>query len=362
MIRESKALFIPLFCLLELLLPLRSQAQCHQTADLSAMTGALSTWQNELSAGSKDRVAVMPFRDNVAVTPDAALALSIPYLLADAFGNASPNLIVPEVIAGILNAHSADFAVLDDPQSAAKLAERAQARFVIFGSVQRADAGRVRVILNIYDAQRKLALSPAVNFWTVMDAGFVPSIIQGAQDGFAQLKATRTLKQDPNYHVPSFTAFRYDIKGRLLDDLYNPNRLQLAAVWFGKALREDFLKFDDAAIGLAKVEFMLALIAKNQKKPYTAEWQAAHQALDSVSKGHQTGLKAQSATRFSSAHASFGAGLIAYRAGNFGAALSQAEAGLALVPEDGQLQNLYLLSAANVKITTKTTTRNPVCF
>lgn len=309
----------------------------------------------------KDKIVIMPFHDNHVGFPDETLFYGLPFAIYDMFSETTPQMAHPYLSYSAVKELGISGQDLTQLESIEKVAAKFDARYVIFGSFQRSMYSTVRIIINLYDHTSKTTLPRALEFTTNLDDSLFVKLSQNVILAFNQHKSAKTIKQAP-YTSPSMQTFRYYSKGLAYATRYDTSNLEVAVLWFEKALKESFQKYDDAALGLARVHFMTALIQQSQKMDFTQNWMKAERALQSIRyKPKRMIGKYLVSFRFIQAQTAFVQGITAYEVKNMGLALSRAKEGLSFLPEHGLMQNLFHLSGGETQ-NKNIVINNAVCF
>lgn len=325
------------------------------------MEAAFLFYLKNNSESYKKAVAIMPFYDNQVGRPDPLLAEAIPFLIYDVFSPQHAEFIHPYLGIHTANALGLTGEALFRTESANQFAKKLNARFVIQGAYQLRLDGRIRVWLNVYDAKEDKALSPAIEFDTDFNDSFFELIKQKLKLAFDKTPSARRLKAS-RYNMPGLAAFRQYARGLQHAGTYDSARLELAVIWFEKALKTSYQNFDEAALGLARAYFMQALVQKLSKGDASQSWSKGKKALTLLKHKNNTGdLKHRMVTRFLEGSAVALEALTARLGGDQKRAHELARKGLGLVPEDGMLQYLYVLTGSGKKNEIVSPV-NPVCF
>ena len=359
--KKSLLLFTCLVGLGGPIYPQSLQAQCHPSVDLSTMNSNFLGFLEKQAQKEKNKIAILPLFDNTIGDQDPSLFYGLPFLIYDQFSSGYDGFIHPYISMAAVAELGLAGDQLAVKTSAQKMAKRLNARFVIFGSFQRTFHRSLRVVVNIYDADSDLTLSPAENFESNTDDSFFDMMANHVVKAFARTKGIKPLKPSAD-KTPNMQAFRHLSKGLELAARYNLTNLHLASLWFEKGLKESFQRYDNATLHLARANFMIALIQKLNKMDSSLNWQAAQNTLNYLTDRPATLPPKYLLTfRFLTAHTLTLKAATAYTAGNMSLAHKTAAAGLDLVPEDGLLQFIYLKSSAGKK-DNNITLNNPVCF
>jgi hypothetical protein len=358
MVSKHLLLLAILFCFGIIMIPQKGYSQCHSLPDLSTLDKDFLTYLDQ-AAGSKERIAIMPLYDNHVGVPDATFYFGSPFVIYDMFSPQYEGVLHPYLSYAALRELKIGGEDLLETKSLEKISKKLNARYVIFGFFQRSFYDTVRIVINLYDHKTGKKLSKAIEYQSSFNDAVFEYIKQGVVRAFKNSKGGKSLKS-PDYSPPTMQAFRYYSKGMAAAAHYQKGKLEVASLWFEKALRESYQRYDDAALNLARVYFMHSLIQKLNKTDSTQTWQGAVRALSYLTAKKQTSFKYLLTTRFLSAQPIMVKAITAHDTQNIKAAGTLAAKGLALVPEDGLLQNLYLQSG----VTTKKgiATHNAVCF
>lgn len=324
------------------------------------MTSDFLLYLKNLSEGESDKIAVLPFYDNQALMSDEVLFDGIPILIYDMFSSKNRALIHPYVTMPWVRELGLSGEALQDSASAQKLAEKSGAHFVIFGSFQRSVGDKMRVIINVWDAKKKITLPTPYEFSTTLSDSFFPLMRNALKNAFKDLKAGKL--DDVDFLDPTLQAFRFYSKGLRLASTYDLKNLELSALWFEKALKESYQRYDDAALNLARVYFMMSLMQKLHKADFSQYFFLGKRALTYVTRADLKNTPKYAATyRFVEETAPFLAALNAFAQKNASQATTQAERGLQLVPEDGILQTIWNSSGGSLKKKNGFSTVHAVC-
>lgn len=319
-------------------------AQCHSVPDQAVMLQNFAAYLTNLTADDKNAIIMLPFYNNAAGLIDPNFSLGLTMYLYDRFSGANKNLAHPYL--GYWAAQKLGLAdeALYLPENAAKVASSTSARYVLFGTYQRNSyADSIRIHINIYDSKTKQPLSPAVQVTASFDDALFELISSGVAKAFEQGKVPFAAKT--NVPSPTLRGFHSYAKGVNLALDYNHDPLSQAQLWFEKALKESYQKYDDAALGLARVYFMTALIKKLYHQDYTRDVLKARETLKYLDlKNGTAGPKYQLVLRYEQAMNEALKAASAVAAGNANNAKNAAKTGLKLLPEDGMLQRLYAMA------------------
>lgn len=309
-----------------------------------------------LSDKEGDLVALLPFVDIHGYQPEPLLPFGTPFLVYDMFSDANANLIHPSYSLAVITGAGLPLESLNDAKSAKTLADKLGARYAVFGSVQKSSQTQVRVIINILDAKKNTVLSPPTEFAAELNDAFFDlmrtNIVKAFSRAGGHLKAS-------SYKDPSLLSFRYYVRGLELSQSYNRTNLDVAVLWFEKALKENYHHYDDAALGMARAHFMMALLEKLAKSDFTQNMILGRKAY-AYYKGKTTTPKARLTTRFLESQAAFLSAITALKNGKAPLAQKEATRALSLTPEDGMAEHAYWTSGAGVK--GKFVRNQPLCF
>jgi len=312
-------------------------------------------------AGKKKTVAIMPFFDNHVGNPDDALYHGLPSLIFDMFNQTNDHLMHPYISFKAIEELGISDKDLINKEKVKLFAENTNASFVIFGAFQRSFHNTVRVMINIYDHKKKVMLSPAEEFTTSFDDSFFSLFERHLKAAFSKANARNVLRS-PKYTIPPMKSFRYYSKGISLADSYSRPDLEMAVLWFEKALKENYHNYDDAALQLARAHFMLALIQKLNRIDFTQNMLSAQKNLQYVKNNPKKGSFKHFLTfRYVDGHRFSVKATAAYAKKSKSANVLAAK-GLAFVPEDGVLQNIYLTTLGSKKPMKGVKLEHPVCF
>lgn len=359
---KRKLLALLLACvLINIFIEQSATAQCHPSADFATMDHNFLAYLRGLSGKENEALVLIPFYDDAAGTPDPVLSRGIPFLIYDFFSEKNAPLVHPFVGQAATDDLGLSGVSLTDPKKIAEVAKKINAGFVLFGSYTRSNSNMVRVTLNIYEQKTGLVLAPAVEFETNFDDSFFAQLKNHFTKATERVKGLKKFK-DSGVVMPSMQNFRYYSKGLELSSRYDVNHLQLSTLWFEKALKESYQRYDDAALELARSYFMLGLIDQMQKSDPSQNWVKAQQALTHLTyRPKESSGKYLVTLRYLLSHAESVKAMSAYMAKNTGDAMSFAAGGLAYVPEDGILQYLYS-TVAGAKKVNGITLNDLVCF
>lgn len=336
-------------------------AQCHSSIDLSTMDKDFLAFLKMQGAGTKAPIAIMPLYDNHIGIPDDTLFYGLPFVIFDMFADSNPQILHPYLSLDAIESLGIKGEALTQKDSLKKVAEKLAAKYVIFGSFQRSFYQTIRIIINVYDLKTGNILSPAMEFSTDFNDSVFVQINHSIHKAFAKLKSAPKLKKT-GYIFPTMQTFRFYSKGLAYARNYNQNNLQVAALWFEKALKESYQKYDDAALNLARAHFMMGLLQKMNKTDFSQEWQKGQMALSFISsQPKKPSTKYLFTLRYIRGQTAFLRGMTAREGSNTGQAATLAKEGLALLPEDGMMQNLYLMSVASNNLG-NFTIKNALCL
>lgn len=336
-------------------------AQCHSSIDLSTMDKDFLAFLEMQGAAAKSPIAIMPLYDNNIGIPDDTLFYGLPFIIYDMFVDSNPQILHPYLSLDAIESLGIKGEALTHKDSLKKVAEKLSAHTVIFGSFQRSFYQTIRIIINVYDAKSGEILSPAIEFSTDFNDSVFVQISNAIHKAFATSKSAPKLAKT-GYIFPTMQTFRFYSKGLSYATHYNQNSLEVAALWFEKALKESFQKYDDAALNLARAHFMMGLLQKMNKTDFSQEWQNGQLALRYISaQPKKPSPKYLFTLRYIQGQTAFLRGLTAQEGSNSGQAAAMAKEGLLLLPEDGMIQNLYLMSAGSNTLD-KFVIKNAVCL
>ncbi|MBF0104089.1 MAG: hypothetical protein HQM16_02070 [Deltaproteobacteria bacterium] len=308
----------------------------------------------------KNSIAVLPFFDNAVGQPDRALFYGIPFLVYDIYSASHDNMIHPFVSFNFINNENMTGQILAQKETAQKLAQKLSASYVVFGTYQRTYRGTIRVIINIYDSKKDQMLSPAEELDANADDAFIDLVKNHLAIALKRAGVTSTINKT-YISSPSMQAFVLFGKGLEFSMQYDLTALDLASLWFENALKESYQRYDNAALHLARVNFMMALINKLNKDDFSINWRSATAAMGLVSPAtKRSSIKYLAAGRFLESYKLAMKAETASMTGNTKMTGTLAYEALKLVPEDGLLQNLYLTTAA--KRDGEIMINNPICF
>jgi len=336
------------------------KAQCHPSPDLSTMNSNFLDFLAQQNKSSAKKISILPFYDNSVKGPDNTLYYGIPFFIYDNFNDAQKDFIHPYISLAATNSESLSGEQLYTSSGAKKIADKLKSDFVIFGSFQRTGENNIRVLVNVFNAKTNSMLSPAEEFSATANDSFFDLLKSKVSSALSRANAGNLKNQASA--SPSMDYFRYWSKGLELAQNYNYTNLELASLWFEKALKESFQKYEDAALHLARTYFMMALIQKSQKNDFSTNWKRGLETLSYIkNSGKNLSPKYLLTLRYVQAHElSLKAGT-SYMANDLKGANSLSLQALKILPEDGILQNLYLVTSQGkgdngVKI------NNPICF
>ena len=332
------------------------KAACQPGADATALNQTWQAYLTNLSTKAKDRIVIAPFQNLKGLQADPIMTDGMPFLIYNMFSNTNGEFLHPYV--SLEAAHQAGLtgATLTDIKNIKSLAKTLHARLVIFGSVQRSTADVVRVILRVYDAKTDSVGAPPVQFATELNDAFFSLTRQKIQE---LLQTVRVKIKPSNDTVdPTLQADRFYVRGMQLSSKYDSTNLNLAALWFEKALKENYQNYDDAALGLARSYFMLALIEKLNKADFSQDFIKGRDALAGL-RHTQDSPKYRLSLRYHDNATAFLNALTALKNHNNKIAATQAAAAVTAVPEDGVSAQIGVLSGAPA---TKIIVHPPVCL
>lgn len=310
---------------------------------------------------AKTPIAIMPLYDNNIGIPDDTLFYGLPFVIYDMFADNNPQILHPYLSLDAIESLAIKGEALTQKDSLKKVAEQLSAGYVIFGSFQRSFYQTIRIIINVYDVKTGEILSPAIEFSTDFNDSVFVQISHAIHKAFEKLKSAPKLVET-GYIFPTMQTFRFYSKGLAYANHYNQNMLEVAALWFEKALKESYQKYDDAALNLARAHFMMAMIQKMNKTDFSQEWQKGQLALRYLSaQPKKPSPKYLFTLRYIQGQTAFIRGLTAKEGSNTSQAAAMAKEGLALLPEDGMMQNLYLMSVGSNNLD-KFVIKNAVCL
>lgn len=342
------------------LTPITVTGQCHPSPNFSTMDrDFLEFLKSNTKQGNQ--IAILPFFDNHSGLPDDELFHGLPFFLYDAFSPEQPYMIHPYVSQAALTQLGINGAALATQEAAAKIATELKARFVIFGSFQLTFRKTIMVHINVYDAKTNQSLSPAEAFERDYNDALFDLIAEHTMKAFARTKSAPNLKRSST-RTANLDAFRAYGQGMFLGGQYNQAQLEQAEIWLEKALKISFHNYSSAALGLARVQFMQALIQKLNKQSYSLNYNKALQNLPHIKDDIKDKSLMKTLTyRYIAAQESSAQALTALAANQKELSVDHAEEGLRLVPEDGMLQNLFL-GQGTAKNSKDFKIENAICF
>lgn len=309
---------------------------------------------------SKNSLALMPFFDISNPILDPLLAESMPYAFYDILATHLDNVYHPYLTQDLLTSLGISGYLLAEKSTAEQVAKALKARFVVYGSVQRTIDNQMRFFITIYDDKTKENIHPVFQFVTDLNDLF-----------FSQLKMGLTTLSKPlsispsdlksSQKIPKLQAFRYYARGMSYAKNYDEAQLNMATVWFEKALKESYYDYPDAAREMARAHYMQALLMKLSGQNPSQNWLLAKQHALEFAKINQKkpSPKDQFMTRFIHNEERFTNGVNFYKNGQKSKAQNEALNGLKEVPEDGQMAWLLSLTGGDV---TKISKTELVCF
>lgn len=356
----TKLIFFVILCLSSIW-PQPARSQCRTLPDPVAMNHSFLSYLKNLAPHQKDTIAIMPFYDNHAGFPDPRLQHGIPMIIYDLYSPHNQKILHPFVSFYEAEKMAMVSQELFQMQSAEKMAQSLGTRFVVFGSYQITSHESIKMNINLYDHKTKETLSPVSATESHFNDLFFTELVKTLQNAFSRHPSATKLKE-PQSPLPTLETFLSYAKGIPLSRYYNQTNLELAALWFEKALQQSHQKYEDAALNLSRTWHMLALLKNLHKKDGSLDTAKANQAF-LFAKDHSSvkNQKYQLVTRFLQAQNHARNAIHAYSAKNTDEAKKQALDGLKLLPEDGFLQNLYL-QASGGKMDREVELNHPICF
>lgn len=338
-------------------------AQCQQIPSSQALTADFLQYLQDITSGKNNRIAVLPFRDNVAIKDEYILADGIPFAIYDMFVEKNPQFLHPYLSFNSLRTLNIGSSTLYKDATAKKIAKNLKVRFVIFGEVQRSSAEEIRVLIKVYDHKTGKVSSPAAEFKTYINDSFFTLLHENVKEAFETLKGGKSiLKKSPPYR-PSMQSFRYYAKGMVQSLDYDETQLNIAEIWMEKAYKESYLKNIDTTVNLARIIYMKAMIHRLSKQDYTNDLLKAQKVLARANYlSSETNPKLKTASRFKDGFNSFTNAITAYKANNSSQAYKFTVKTLQNLPEDGFSQYLIRKLSQGKKNPQKLKLNNPVCF
>ena len=302
----------------------------------------------------KNSIAILPFTDLSPTDHDGLYSHLLAYQIFDLFAPRLTGLLHPHV--------SLDQISPDGSTQSPSVPEAAQqlgARYVIFGSYQKQNGTDLRVQIGLYDHQKNRFLSPQVTFTTPLDDSLM-NLLEKRMEQALKIFHIH-LKGSSSTDFPALAAYRYYTRGMDYLRRYDRQTLLLAKAWLEKGLRENNHHFDDAALSLARSQYMLALIKKMQRENFTEEMARARQALEYVTPRIST-PNSQITARYLNGHNLYLKAATFLAHGHFSEALTHAVNGLSFVPEDAMLENIVAQAATALKKIPPVPLKQPECF
>lgn len=340
----------PIFVILSLVLTLHSNplwANCQQEVDAVSLQKVALT-QLRSTVDSKDAIAILPFFDISTTLKDPLLAESMPFAFYDLLATNADTVLHPYLSMSAWSSLNLGENFLAEQSTASTVADTLKARFVIYGSVQRTEDEHMRFFISIYDAKIKENIGPVFQFSTELNDFFFTQLRMG-MDAFIKPLSLQRKDLANDDKIPKLQAFRYYAKGMGYAQTYDENALSMAVVWFEKALKESYYDYPDAAREMARSHYMLALLYRLTGRNPSLNWLEAQRHAHNFAKinSKDPRPKDKFTARFIHNIEHFSNGVTFYRAGQMAKAAKEASAGLADVPEDGQMA--WLLSLAGGK-------------
>lgn len=332
-------------------------AQCSPGADTAALDRIFISYLASFTAGESNAIAVLPFLDLHGYQAEPLLPNGMPALIYDMYSDANP-IVHPYVSATVAASLGIFGDTLDDAASAKALAEKLGVRFVVFGDVQRTSETGVRVIVDVYDAKTQTSVSPATEFNAELNDAFFGLVRSRLTDAF---KKTHLSLRSVPYKDPALNSFRYYVRGLQLASRHDKMSLDLAGPWLEKALKDNYEKYDDAALVLARSYFMAALIQRMNKTDFTQNMLKGKSALKFVTGTRRT-TKFALTYRYLDDLSHFLTALTALNARNASMAAHEALAAVGAVPEDGLAEEIYWRAIDGTKTKPAIARNAPVCL
>lgn len=161
--------------------------------------------------------------------------------------------------------------------------------------------------------------------------------------GVSKKKSENLLKAVEN-ETANVRAYENYIKGREAFESYDPNKMEVALIWFQEARRDDS-EYPMAYRGMLDVFDFLGLYNKAAGVPYGQYVENAENTLNAlIKRGRKTGFKEKITDRFLEAQVHFVVGERALARGDAAKAASELSQAARLVPED-PITALYLSQA-----------------
>lgn len=357
-----KVLILQIFFIILVGVPTPGQAQCHSLPDLSIMDRDFYTYLKNEEPKASNKVAFLPFYDNEEGYREEALSYSIPFFLYDSFVDRTKSLVHPYLVLKEIKAANLNSATAQINSSKLKtLGNALESRFVVYGTFQRSFRGTILVTIYATDTKTGETLSPAEEFETNMDDSLFSQLVSRTSSALGRLKGAPKIDLKDLPFTPTLPVFKAYGKASRLAGSYNRTDLELATIWFEKALKESYHRYPDAALGLARANFMIALIKRLQKIDHADPSNEANKALTFAKKSKKNSLREKLAYRFQEEYAIAAQATAALMNQNTSLAVALAEKALKLVPEDGFMQGIFLSSGGQAK-NLKITLNNPVCY
>lgn len=334
-----------------------SLADCQPNADPTAMDQVFQAYLKSLTKKSKDSIAIAPFHNLQGLQADPIMTDGMPFLIYNMFSSANKHFVHPYLTLAAAREAGWHDEALTEVTNMQSLSQKIGARFVIFGSVQRSTSSVVRVILRVYDAKEKSARTAPVQFATELNDAFFSLTRQKIQELLHGVKTK--INSDVTHADPSLQAYRFYVRGMQLSDHHNSTNLNIAALWFEKALKENYQNYDDAALGLARSYFMLSLIEKLNKVDFAQNLIKARHALSELRTTQTEAPKYQLVLRYNDGATAFMNALTAHKNRNHKIAADQSIKAVNATPEDGLAVQLGIASGAP---SAKFVVHPPVCL
>lgn len=343
-------LFLSLFCLFT---P-NAYAECQSFANPDIMNSTMME-QLRLQANSKkQQIAILPFADLSPTDADPVLSHLMTYALHDLFAARVKGLLHPY----LSFAQNSTVAPIE-PQDIKASANNLGVRYVLYGSYQKQNGTSLRVLIGIYDRDKDLFLSPQEAFTVPLDDSLLDLLQKHTASALKSMRIAAGTTQTRK--LPALGAYRYYSRGMDAAQKYEDGSLKVAAAWLEKALRESHHDFDEAALALARGQFMLALLQKLKHQPFAETFLQAKNTLGHL-KNRGDSPRRHFTERFIRAHEFYQKALSHLATGQDKIAAQLAANGLSFVPEDGMLEHIVESAEKILKRKTVSSLKYPICF
>lgn len=228
-----------------------------------------------------------------------------------------------------------DVSVAATPESLTKnLPPQKPLRYKVGGLFQHTQ-NWLRIFIQLKDSKENILAQIPIETPFPLHKRFFEGLREGAQKIFQKMERNNAsldlLKQIEN-ETASVHAFENYTKGKMALENYDPDKIEVALIWFQEAKRED-LKFPQVYRGLIEATQFLSLHHKQKGEPYSQDLEALEQIIQQKNRW-ATKKEAPLENRFLKAHVHTVSGTRSLVKNKPGKAVEEFKQALELVPED----------------------------